>query len=217
MLALLNSSPSFGDTGFMQVTEDSLQALDGFYRAILEAIPLPMFLVDEDMQVQELNSAASHTFGLDRDRVLKRRGGDVLHCLSATESREGCGHGSNCSDCIIRNSVAACLEGHKVYRRRMKFRVVDGAEFRELELLVTAAPLPGMVNYALLILEDITELSVLKGIIPICMHCKKVRDDQQYWQQVEGYFHRFIGVEFSHGVCPECMKLHYPDMQKAGD
>lgn len=201
----------------MHVTEGSLQALDSFYRAILEAIPLPIFLVDEDMQIQELNSTATNTFGLDRERILKRRGGDVLHCLNASDTRRGCGHGSHCSDCIIRNSIATCLKGHTVHRRRMKFKVQDGGKFRELELLVTTSPLPGMGNYALLILEDITELSLLKGMIPICMHCKKVRDDHQYWQQVEGYFHRFIGVEFSHGVCPECMKVHYPEMQKAGD
>ncbi len=200
----------------MHATENSLQALDSFYRAILDAIPLPIFLVDVEMEVQEMNSAATRAFGVDRERILKQRGGDVLHCLHATETRQGCGYGSHCSDCVIRNSIAACLQGHDVHRRRMKFRVVDGDKFRELELLVTAAPLAGSLgNYALLILEDITEISLLKGMVPICMHCKKVRDDQQYWQQVESYFHRFIGVEFSHGVCPDCMKQHYPDTQRS--
>ena len=202
----------------MQVMEDSLQALDGFYRAILDTIPIPMFLVDEEMQIQELNSAATRTFGVDREQVLKRRGGDALHCLNAAESRNGCGHGSHCSDCIIRNSIRSCLSGQSVYRQRMKFKVANADGFREMEVLVTAAPLPGQFgNYALLILEDITEVTLLKGMIPICMHCKKVRDDRQYWQQVESYFHRFIGVEFSHGVCPECMKVHYPDLQRTGD
>jgi len=202
----------------MHATESSLQALDGFYRAILDAIPLPIFLVDEDIGVHELNRAASRTFGIDREQVLNRRGGDVLHCLHATESPHGCGHGSYCSDCIIRNSITSCLGGHSIYRRRMKFKVANGDRFREVEMLVTAAPLPANFgNYALLILEDITEVTLLKGMIPICMHCKKVRDDQQYWQQVESYFHRFIGVEFSHGVCPDCLKVHYPEMGRAAD
>lgn len=187
---------------------------ESFYRAILNAIPLPIFLVDEDIQIHELNTAATQTFGLDRNLVLKQRGGDALHCLHASETPEGCGRSSLCSDCVIRNSIVSCLSGEGIHRRRMKFKVMYGTINRELELLITASPIPGESARALLIVEDITELTLLKNIIPICMHCKKVRDDQQYWQQVEGYFHRFIGVEFSHGVCPECMKQYYPDTRQ---
>jgi len=193
--------------------EAALQNTDTFYRAILNSIPLPIFLVDEDLQVQELNDAAKRAFGLQRDVVLQQRGGDVLHCLHATETPQGCGHAPSCSDCVIRNSVLSCLSGHNVHRRRMKFKAVTGGRTRELEMLVTAAPLPNDGTRTLLILEDITELTLLKGIIPICMHCKKVRDDHQYWQQVEGYFHRFIGVEFSHGVCPDCIEQHYGNLR----
>ncbi len=187
---------------------------ESFYRAILNAIPLPIFFVDEDIQIHELNTAATQTFGLDRNLVLKQRGGDALHCLHASETPEGCGRSSVCSDCVIRNSIVSCLSGEGIHRRRMKFKVMHGTINRELELLITASPIPGESARALLIVEDITELTLLKNIIPICMHCKKVRDDQQYWQQVEGYFHRFIGVEFSHGVCPECMKRYYPDTRQ---
>jgi hypothetical protein len=95
----------------------------------------------------------------------------------------------------------------------MKFKAVNGDRTREMELLVTVSPVPGCETQTLLILEDITELTLLKTIIPICMHCKKVRDDHQYWQQVEGYFHQFIGVEFSHGVCPDCLQQHYADLR----
>ncbi|NJK90680.1 MAG: response regulator [Blastochloris sp.] len=44
----------------------------------------------------------------------------------------------------------------------------------------------------------------LKSLLPICMYCKKIRDDQEYWQQVETYFHEVTGTDFSHGVCPDC-------------
>jgi PAS domain-containing protein len=175
---------------------------------------LPIFLVDEDIQIHELNLAATRIFGLDREMVLQQRGGDVLHCLHSTDTPEGCGTGTHCPDCVIRNSVLSCLTGQAVQRRRMKFTVAGKDKNRELELMVTVAPLPDVSGRALLILEDITELTLLKNIIPICMHCKKVRDDQQYWQQVEGYFHHFIGVEFSHGVCPDCMVQYYADTRR---
>jgi hypothetical protein len=45
---------------------------------------------------------------------------------------------------------------------------------------------------------------VLQGILPICSHCKKVRDDQNYWQQVESYISAHSGTRFSHSICPDC-------------
>ena len=59
---------------------------------------------------------------------------------------------------------------------------------------------------ALLMIEDVTELLSLRALIPICMMCKKIRDDEQYWHEVEEYFHDQIGVDFSHGLCPACVK-----------
>jgi hypothetical protein len=48
-------------------------------------------------------------------------------------------------------------------------------------------------------------------MLPICMSCKKIRDDQGYWNQLEGYIHEHSDAEFSHGLCPVCMKEHYPE------
>jgi len=193
-----------------------MQAAASYYQAILDALPLPIFIVDQDLHIQEVNSAARKTFGLDRELELKQRSGEVLHCLNSLEVPEGCGRGPSCTDCVIRNSVVSCLAGQGIHRRRMKFTAQNDNTKRDLELLVTVTPLPDETgNLAVLILEDITELTLLKNIIPICMHCKKLRDDQQFWQQVEGYFHHFIGVEFSHGICPACLEEHYPDHRRA--
>ncbi|MCE5335520.1 MAG: hypothetical protein LLG06_13130 [Desulfobacteraceae bacterium] len=46
-------------------------------------------------------------------------------------------------------------------------------------------------------------------ILPICMYCKRIRTDGNYWQQVESYFREHIDVMFSHGICPECLMTHY--------
>jgi DNA-binding response OmpR family regulator len=60
--------------------------------------------------------------------------------------------------------------------------------------------------------QAIEQIKTLQGILPICMHCKKIRDDAGYWEQVEAYVSRHSDVLFSHGVCPECMAQHYPDV-----
>ncbi|MEW6220594.1 MAG: methyl-accepting chemotaxis protein [Thermodesulfobacteriota bacterium] len=56
------------------------------------------------------------------------------------------------------------------------------------------------------------EIRTLRGIIPICAVCKKIRDDQGLWQQVEAYFQRHTLAEFSHGICPDCMARLYPEV-----
>jgi phosphoserine phosphatase RsbU/P len=54
------------------------------------------------------------------------------------------------------------------------------------------------------ILTFATEIRQLKTLIPICMYCKKIRDDSDYWEQMEHYIHEHTGSDFSHGICPEC-------------
>jgi len=57
--------------------------------------------------------------------------------------------------------------------------------------------------------ETRSELKVLGGLLPICMSCKKIRDDQGYWTQLESYIHQHSEAKFSHGICPDCIeKLH---------
>ena len=55
------------------------------------------------------------------------------------------------------------------------------------------------------------EVKTLKGIIPICSHCKHIRDDKGAWSQVEEYVSEHTEAEFSHGICPKCMQKHYPE------
>ena len=50
----------------------------------------------------------------------------------------------------------------------------------------------------------IAEVKQLSGLLPICAHCKKIRDDQGYWSQIEGYIQTHSDATFSHGMCPEC-------------
>lgn len=58
-------------------------------------------------------------------------------------------------------------------------------------------------------LEDaLSRVRSLEGLLPICSYCKKVRDDDNYWHQVESYVQRFSGAQFSHGVCPDCYDEH---------
>ena len=56
--------------------------------------------------------------------------------------------------------------------------------------------------------EALDQIETLEGILPICMYCKKIRNDQNYWQQVESYISQHSLAEFTHGLCPECFEKH---------
>ncbi len=65
--------------------------------------------------------------------------------------------------------------------------------------------------------DYISEIQTLRGILPICMHCKKIRDDKGFWNQIEAYLAEHSEVKFSHSICRECAKKLYPDMDLFDD
>ena len=65
--------------------------------------------------------------------------------------------------------------------------------------------------------KALSEVKTLRGFLPICSYCKKIRDDKGYWSQIESYIHKHSDAEFSHGICPECAKKYYPDMDLYDD
>ena len=58
----------------------------------------------------------------------------------------------------------------------------------------------------------LNEVEMLRSLLPICASCKKIRDDKGYWNTVEEYFGRRNSVDFSHTLCPDCIKQLYPDL-----
>jgi PAS fold len=128
------------------------------YQTILNAIPIPAFVVDEDVAILDLNRSATHFCGQDREAVYRLRGGDVLRCLHANDVPEGCGRGPLCKNCVIRNSVRKCLETQAVSRKVMNLQILHEQATKEIQVLITASPmLSGGENLALVMVEDITD------------------------------------------------------------
>ncbi len=75
----------------------------------------------------------------------------------------------------------------------------DTAEKKNLELIAELQ-------------EALADIKQLSGLLPICGHCKKIRDDNGYWNQLESYISKHSEVQFSHGICQDCAKTHYPDL-----
>ena len=58
------------------------------------------------------------------------------------------------------------------------------------------------------------QIKTLRGVVPICASCKKIRDDKGYWEQVDAFVARHTEAQFSHGICPDCVSRLYPDIKK---
>jgi len=63
--------------------------------------------------------------------------------------------------------------------------------------------------------EALEKVKTLHGLLPICAWCKRIRDDQGYWSQVEAYVHAHTGTDFTHGICPDCLAKHMPNITEA--
>jgi hypothetical protein len=62
--------------------------------------------------------------------------------------------------------------------------------------------------------ECLASIRTLHGLLPICCYCKGVRDDAGYWQRVEDYVSEHTDADFSHGICPDCLETHHPEVSK---
>jgi len=60
--------------------------------------------------------------------------------------------------------------------------------------------------------EALEHVKQLQGLLPICSFCKKIRDDEGYWSEIESYITKHSQAQFSHGLCPPCASKHYPDI-----
>ncbi len=180
---------------------------------IFNAMPLPVFIVDHDVKIIAYNCTAGAMLAADPKVILRHRAGEILHCVHSKEVSEGCGKASACGDCIVRSSVSAAFKDRKIVQQKVRMELVEkGKENKEIFMLVTTSPFEYLGNgHVLLILQDVSELMELKRIVPICANCKKIRNDDQYWHSVEEYFKKHMDLDFSHGLCPECMQKLYPE------
>lgn len=62
--------------------------------------------------------------------------------------------------------------------------------------------------------KALEEIRTLSDLLPICAWCKKIRNDEGYWQQLEAFFATHSKTRFTHGICPECAQKHYPHLYK---
>jgi PAS domain S-box-containing protein len=180
---------------------------------ILNALDKPILVIDRSYHIVAANSAACRSFCSSLDNIIGKE------CFKVTHKVD--------SPCWLTEKhcpVKVAFElGEKT--RVIHQHIYAGKSVIEEVIAVPIFGDQGEVNFIVEELNDVTELiqsteiiehlkrelNTLRGIIPICYACKKVRDDKGYWQQVEAYVRDRSEAEFSHSICPECVEKLYPE------
>ena len=187
-------------------------AAAAFSSTVFDALPFPAFVADRDLRILASNPAARRLLRGGEVSEVRQRHGEVLHCIN---SGEGCGNSAACKDCVIRSLATFAISGGEPARRRARLEYHDDGSVEQMYAIVTAS----LLDYegrpsALICIEDLPLLLSLTDSLPICMSCKKVRDEG-LWTQVEAYLDAHLDLKFTHGLCPDCSRRLYPERFEA--
>lgn len=200
-------------------TEQKLVESLNFQEQMLESLPIPVFYKDVAYIYKGCNNSFTKFLGLNKQEII----GKTVHDISPQDLAS------------IYHEKDAELIGHPGVQR-YEFEVNSksyGANRQVIFHKATFLKSDGRVGGIIGALLDITEskkaerekeqlirelqealakVKLLSGFLPICSSCKKIREDNGYWKQIETYIHEHSEAEFSHGICPECATKLYPDI-----
>lgn len=199
-------------------TEEALAESEKRYRLLFESAPDAIFILEAEGEDAGRIVTANRTAAAMHDYAL-----DELYSMKITDL----------------DAPGSAQEAHAMMRRilagewvkaEISHRKKDGTVF---PVEVSAGPLElGGHSYVLAFDRDITvrrtaeeareklirdlrdaldKIKTLRGLLPICASCKKIRDDKGYWNQIETYIQSHTEADFSHGICPECAERLYPE------
>lgn len=177
----------------------------GFINFVLQEMPLPVAIADSKVTVQAINLAAQDFFCLSNKMAHLRKCGEVLKCVNSLLPG-GCGAQPACTKCVLRNSVIMALEGKSVVRNKGAFHVYKSKDIVRLNLLITASPtIYNNEQMIIILIEDVSLITQLQGLLPICSNCYKIRDESGQWVRLEEFIRERSEADFTHDYCPECI------------
>jgi len=186
-----------------------------YFHAIINNLQESIIIIDCYYHIADVNAALCSKLRKDRRQIIGHPCYEVTHGFDEPCFKAG-------YECPVKS----------VFETGRPCRVLHQHKLSEEEYIweeIFASPLKGengQIIYVIEELRDATEilkerkvlqqlksqLNILEGILPICAHCKKIRNDKGYWERIEAYICDHSEADFSHGVCPDCMKKFYTDV-----
>ena len=213
------TSMVFRDVTARKQVEDALRETERQYRELIQKAPAAILEFDYRSQCfTTVNEAMCHMTGYCREDLL------AFSPLDLIEKQDWPRFLNN----MVNRLSGVEVERNIEYKIRKKDgRIIDA--ILDVEVIADGGGKPGsamVVGYdvtarkqaeeerekLIVSLEKaLAEVKTLRGFIPICANCKKIRDDEGFWHKIESYIQERSDVQFSHGICPECIKELYPD------
>ncbi len=206
---------------------------ENFIEDLLAAIPEPFFIIDENGYYVQIIGGVDRKRYHDGQHLLGKRMHEVMstelasqflvQVKKAIKSEQVLNYVYKLSAKDIKGSGALpgpdgqlWFEAHISPIRKItgQPRMVAWIAFNITDLKKTILEKDSLINQ---LQGAINEIKTLRGILPICSFCKKIRDDKGYWNQLEAYIDKHSDADLSHSVCPDCAKKHYPDFFKTKD
>ena len=200
-------NPAAGAARELRLQRKMLRAYEAQCRAMFELMPGSVILLDATGVVRDANPSFCRNIGYTRDEILGTHVGRF-----AKESSS-----------VIQKNLKRLLAGEQLHHEVTNVQK-DGS-LRYYELHETAVTLPDGSRGILAVSTDITErkaseqqreklikeltqalahVKTLRGLLPICGSCKKIRDDRGIWNKIETYISQHSDASFTHGLCPDC-------------
>lgn len=176
-----------------------------YLRRLLDILPTPVLVVDDDLQVVDHNAAARALLAVPSEPGTLPRGGHILQCVNAVRHPGGCGRTAHCPQCGLRGALNAAVQGQRQVHGRAALRVVrlGREEERTFNVTVTPFAVDGGTRW-LVALEDRTALTALEKLFPICPSCRGLRDEPALYAEAEAYLRQYWDADPSAGLCAEC-------------
>jgi len=179
-------------------------------QTLLNAMPLPILVVDDDLQVLGHNDAARSLLGEPAEIVRGQRGGRVLKCINVAATTALCGHTPACPRCSLRNALNSAVRAERLVRSRATLRTLRRGVMVERHFQVTVTPFPAAGESRwLVILEDRNDLVELERLLPLCPSCKSPRTDEPTRALAEAYLRKHWDGDFTACMCEDCLARLY--------
>ena len=197
--------------------EDGLRAASHYARSLIEASVDPLVTISASGKITDVNAATERVTGLSRSQLVGSNFADYF----TEPAKAQAGYQKVFEKGIVTDyplairhasgGITEVLYNASVYRNERGEVLGAFAAARDITERKRAEALLEKEHRALeRALRE--EVRTLRGIVPICASCKKIRDDRGFWNQVDVYVQDHTEAEFSHGICPECAERLYPGL-----
>ena len=191
--------------------EGALRESEERLKTVLDTVQAGIVVIDPETHIiVGANTAAGKMFGAPRDQILR----NVCHKYICTAEKGRCPITDLEQNFDNAEAVLLTAGGNEVPILKTVVSVTLAGQEHLLESFVdiTERKQAEKERERLIgeLQEALAKVKTLSGLLPICASCKRIRNDQGYWQQIEAYIRDHSEAEFSHSVCPECAKEFYP-------